>query len=670
MQFPGFLLTKQGQSLLAKVQAGAVLNFTKAATGAGQPPPDNAPFSAVATSTVVTVDRTETGAAAGADVNTGFTLVEVTPGGVGLAEVTSITCLAAATLSGGEYFTITSPRLAFYVWITVDGVGADPTPANAIGLQVDVAALDSDATVAQKLATAMDHFRLDLSDLFALIDPRQELAIQTITRVDDVVSEIATILSNAELVAGYYLCELGVFAMDPDDGEILYAVTNAGLLGDYFPAEGGTTLIEADLRMRTTISADAALSMSMTPGAWASLASFTADQQERSHKEPCRAATTADIVLSGLQTVDGVVLVTTDRVLVKTQNLSAENGIYLAAAGAWTRAVDADSIAKIKPGMLVAVVEGTIHADSVWMLATDGVIVLDTTPLVFFDFSKHYIDTHDTDPTAHAEMRQHQALKDAVLVATTANIALTGEQTIDGVAVVAGDAVLVKEQTAGAENGIYLAATGAWARREDADAPAKLITRMMVPVRSGDKNKNSIWWLIITGTIVLGTTALTFAEPFSGLPAGAILDNPSGVVPPGFLECNGAAISRTAYVDMFSNSPIAIGTMYGVGNGSTTFNVPDRRGKFVRGWDHGAGVDPDAASRTNRGDGTTGNNVGTSQADGFKSHAHNYTAFSSSGPDSAAGAVGYYGNYTAATVAAGGNETRPLNVYTMYIIKY
>ena len=65
-----------------------------------------------------------------------------------------------------------------------------------------------------------------------------------------------------------------------------------------------------------------------------------------------------------------------------------------------------------------------------------------------------------------------------------------------------------------------------------------------------------------------------------------------------------------------------IGTDYGSGDGSTTFNIPDRRGLFPRSWDHGRGVDPDRSSRTDRGDGTTGDHVGTRQGDEFRSHYH------------------------------------------------
>ena len=75
--------------------------------------------------------------------------------------------------------------------------------------------------------------------------------------------------------------------------------------------------------------------------------------------------------------------------------------------------------------------------------------------------------------------------------------------------------------------------------------------------------------------------------------------------PNGWLKANGAAVSRTVYANLFA----AIGTSAGAGDGVTTFNLPDWRGEFMRGWDDGRGID---AGRT----------IGSWQADSFKSHQH------------------------------------------------
>ncbi|MFS2124693.1 phage tail protein [Pseudomonas sp. Pseusp97] len=101
------------------------------------------------------------------------------------------------------------------------------------------------------------------------------------------------------------------------------------------------------------------------------------------YKQSVRAATTASITLSGLQTLDGVALVAGDRVLVKNQTNAVDNGLYVVAAGAWKRATDADENSEVTPGLTVVVESGTSQADSIWQLVTDGAIVLGTTALAF-----------------------------------------------------------------------------------------------------------------------------------------------------------------------------------------------------------------------------------------------------------------------------------------------
>src|SRR3954454_9482063 len=105
--------------------------------------------------------------------------------------------------------------------------------------------------------------------------------------------------------------------------------------------------------------------------------------------------------------------------------------------------------------------------------------------------------------------------KTAARVATTANITLSGTQTIDGVAVIAGDRVLVKDQTTPSQNGIYLVAAGAWTRTNDADSSAELINATIY-VSEGTANADRVWTLTTNASITVGTTALTFAEVNGG----------------------------------------------------------------------------------------------------------------------------------------------------------
>ena len=97
---------------------------------------------------------------------------------------------------------------------------------------------------------------------------------------------------------------------------------------------------------------------------------------------------------------------------------------------------------------------------------------------------------------------------------TTGSITLSGTQTIDGVSVVAGDRVLVKNQGS-ADNGIYDVASGSWTRSVDADSDEKVTAGMFVFVEEGSVNADAGFVLTNDGTITLGTTVLSFTQ-FSG----------------------------------------------------------------------------------------------------------------------------------------------------------
>jgi len=134
------------------------------------------------------------------------------------------------------------------------------------------------------------------------------------------------------------------------------------------------------------------------------------------------------------------------------------------------------------------------------------------------------------------------------------------------------------------------------------------------------------------------------------IPSGAIMAFAMATAPSGWVECDGAAVSRDDYADLYA----AIGDSYGAGDGSTTFNLPDLRGEFLRGWDNGRGVDAERE-------------MGSAQGDEIKSHTHGYYRYG----DTQLGGGGWGGspNQTEQTTATGGSETRPRNVAVMYCIK-
>jgi microcystin-dependent protein len=155
----------------------------------------------------------------------------------------------------------------------------------------------------------------------------------------------------------------------------------------------------------------------------------------------------------------------------------------------------------------------------------------------------------------------------------------------------------------------------------------------------------------------------------SFVPPGMVIAYAGNATPAGWFICDGSAVSRTTYSVLFT----ALGTAWGVGDGSTTFNLPDMRGMFLRGVDAAAGNDPDKATRVANGaGGNSGNNVGSEQADQFKGHTHSLSNHGSTNNYSTllGGTPAWDPGGTATTSTSGGNETRPKNVYVYYMIKY
>lgn len=118
--------------------------------------------------------------------------------------------------------------------------------------------------------------------------------------------------------------------------------------------------------------------------------------------------------------------------------------------------------------------------------------------------TKNYVDS----------VAQGLDVKQSVKAATTANITLSGTQTVDGVALIAGDRVLVKNQTTASQNGIYVVAAGAWARSSDMDAWAEFVSAFTF-VEQGTSNGDTGWVSTVDAGGTLGTTSVAFTQ-FSG----------------------------------------------------------------------------------------------------------------------------------------------------------
>jgi len=123
--------------------------------------------------------------------------------------------------------------------------------------------------------------------------------------------------------------------------------------------------------------------------------------------------------------------------------------------------------------------------------------------------------------------------------------------------------------------------------------------------------------------------------------------------PTGWLECDGSAVSRATYAALFT----AISTTWGTGDGSTTFNIPDMRGYFPRGYDNGRGVDAGRALASN-------------QADAFAAHTHTIDGGNPASSSSYVLRQSSTASPDITTSSAGGAaETRPVNVAIMFLIK-
>jgi microcystin-dependent protein len=165
-----------------------------------------------------------------------------------------------------------------------------------------------------------------------------------------------------------------------------------------------------------------------------------------------------------------------------------------------------------------------------------------------------------------------------------------------------------------------------------------------------------------TNTTQVATTAFVSIATAGivTVPIGTISWFAGNTAPTGYLKANGAAISRTTYSTLFT----AIGTTFGVGDGSTTFNVPDLRGEFIRGWDDARGVD-------------SGRGFGSTQAELVGPHTHPFTVIANATTDAGSGAlagggynVGSDGSYSGNTSNPSGAETRPRNIALLACIKF
>lgn len=160
-------------------------------------------------------------------------------------------------------------------------------------------------------------------------------------------------------------------------------------------------------------------------------------------------------------------------------------------------------------------------------------------------------------------------------------------------------------------------------------------------------------------------------------PSGTIITYAGNTAPDGWLECDGSLVNRATRSALFN----AIGTIYGEGDGSTTFALPDLRGQFVRGWDHGKGIDTDRQFGSSQTDANKSHNHGGTTGNDSPDHTHSShtTASGAMGTqstgtepiyDTPAQTGGASTRHTHSISSDGGTEARPKNIAMMYCIKF
>lgn len=208
-------------------------------------------------------------------------------------------------------------------------------------------------------------------------------------------------------------------------------------------------------------------------------------------------------------------------IIITEQVIPADvGGKWIREIGLYDAAGDLVAVANCAPSFKPLLVQGTGKTQIIRMnfiVANTASVVLKIDPAIVLA-TREYVDTQIVEAMAKMDF------KHSVLVATTANIALSGVQTIDGVLLPADARVLVKNQAAAKENGLYVVSSaGVWKRTQDADASVEVTPGLFVSVETGTVNGDSVWQLVTDAPIVLGTTALLFemAVGRTGISAGS-----------------------------------------------------------------------------------------------------------------------------------------------------
>jgi hypothetical protein len=350
---------------------------------------------------------------------------------------------------------------------------------------------------------------------------------------------------------------------------------------------------------------------------------------------PVVAASTGNFTLSNItpsSSMDGVTLASGNRVLLKDQNAPAQNGIYVVqTTGSPTRATDFDTLLEINDGYVLVNGGNTLKGSS-WVVTSD-VAVVGNDPIVFTQFSsavsglsKSAVGLGNVDNTSDADKPVSTA------TATALNL----------------KANILNPNFSGTVGGITksMVGLGNVDNTSDSNKPVSLLQQQALDQKANLASPNFSGNVALPSTTTVGGTTISF------VPAGAVMAFAMNSAPTGWLVCNGQAVKRagvSGYPALFE----AIDTTYGAGDNSTTFNLPDLRGYFVRGFGTAAGSGA----------------FGAKQEDDFKAHTHPVNNIVLVGGYQGSGG-GLVGRGSANSDSTGGTETRPKNIAMLYCIKF
>jgi len=354
---------------------------------------------------------------------------------------------------------------------------------------------------------------------------------------------------------------------------------------------------------------------------------------EEGMKAPVITVSTGQETLFGIgQTIASVVIGDLDRVAVAAQTDSTENGIYVARGGKdWERATDFNNGEDVINGQLMT--DSTtsavyaISAPTPWTPGQNSVSFgLLLSPVGFFWGAITGTLSNQADLQLELDAK-------AALVHTHVEADITDLQAYltDAAGSIALDGDFHARRNAAWEAinfTVFAPTVHAHVEADISDLQAYLTDAL------GSIANDGLLYARVNNDWAAFSTA-------SGN-VGEIVAWPDDDVPDNFLDCNGQSVNAVTFAQLFA----IVGFKYG-GSGAN-FNLPDLRGTFVRGTALGSGNDPDRTSRTDRGDGATGDLVGTKQAN----------SRASTGP------IGHPSG------ATGGQEDRPINVNMNYIIRY